>query len=227
MKKLLFILAVIFFAACSTDDATVSFSANGIQSGSLKSFDIKEWQHFHYPYRIDVTMVNTETNQEYHSYAPNGSIFFSSGTEFTHIPEGNYVCSVSGGGYVEDSVYSASYYIWSIKDTIVFIPSAHQTIIRFNLDKTSALVIKDATTDLKLIANRNADLFFTSRGEYDFAYVTPAEYAGLYTDSLGYQHSTEWFTAIPDNYYYFFPITGTKSVVTIPTFNKNEISIKW
>ena len=96
-------------------------------------------------------------------------------------------------------------------------------VINFNLDKTAALVVKDASVDIQLIAYRDASLYFTGRGIYDFAYVTPGTYSGLYTDSLGYRVNTGWFTVKPDNYYYFVTPIATKSVVNIPEFTGNEV----
>ena len=93
-----------------------------------------------------------------------------------------------------------------------------------SLDKTSALVVKDNSADIQLIAYRNADLYFTGRDNYDFAYVTPGTYSGLYTDSLGNKTSTEWFDIKPDNYYYFVTPTIVKSTVVVPEFQRNEIN---
>ena len=93
----------------------------------------------------------------------------------------------------------------------------------FNLDKSAALVVKDAIADIKLIAYRDASLYFTGRGVYDFAYVTPGTYSGLYIDSTGYSTSTEWFDVKSDNYYYFITPSNVKSGVVVPEFKKNEI----
>ena len=227
MKKLIFIILLLTLFSCKEElinDVSVSFTAKSFESGDLKSFDIKDWKHNHYPYEVMVTMINTNTGVEYHSKAANASVFFKDGSEFVHIPSGTYNCLVSGGGYPKDSLtMSQSYYMWSIKDTTVFIGNSHETIIRFNLDKKSALVVKDYQDDIKLISYRNADLFWTGKGQYDFAYVTPGTYSGLYTDSLGNETNTPWFDIEPDNYYYFITPSGVKSTVTIPEFKKNEI----
>lgn len=229
MKTIIYFIITLFLFACSnqvTEEKGVKFTANkfGVESGNLKSFDINEWKHFHYPHQINVVLKNINTEVEYIAIANNGTSFFNNGTDVVYLPVGNYRCSVVGGGYPNDSLtHSYSYYVWGIKDTTIIVTPNTNTI-KFNLDKTSALVVKDATSDIKLIAYRNASLFWTGRDNYDFAYVTPGVYSGLYTDSLGNQLSTEWFDINEDNYYYFVTPTSVKSNVIVPEFEKNEIN---
>lgn len=232
MKRILLIM-IMFLASCVTPMVEpmteVRFSADKfkVESGQLKSFDINTWKHFHYPYTITVSLENINTGVIYHSTAANANVFFNEGTEMIHIPVGNYLVSVQGGGYPNDTLtHSYSYYVWNIKDTTIIIGNnshGDPAIINFNLNKTSALVVKDAVADIKLIAYRNSSLSWTGRGVYDFAYVTPGTYSGQYTDSLGYQTNTEWFDIKADNYYYFVTPVTTKSIVTIPDFVGNEI----
>lgn len=227
--KLMLLVALIAFACNISkvdDTVSVKFSGDkfGIESGQLKSFDINKWQHYHYPHLITVTLTNTQNNTVFITTANNGKTFFETGTDVIQVPVGSYRCVVNGGGYPEnDNTHSESFYFWNIKDTIVnIIPSSN--VIKFSLNKTAALVIKDSDADIKLIAYRDASLYFTGKGEYDFAYVTPGTYAGEYTDSSGYKVTTEWFNIKRDNYYYFITPSTVKSGIVIPEFIKNEIN---
>jgi hypothetical protein len=235
MKKLfIFLIAFFTFISCEKiiDESTkeVRFSANkfGVESGSLKSFDINEWKHFHYPYTVTVYLVNKESGIKYTSSSPNATVFFNQGTDPIHLPYGAYDCSVDGGGYpIDGDAYSASYYIWTIKDTTINI-SDTTTIITFNLDKTPALLVRDADVEINYVAidSKNDSLHWTGRGKYDFAYVTPWVYAGIYTNEYG-NDVTVIFEAKKDNYYYFvIPDVDTSSTTTnvnIPDFTGQEI----
>lgn len=233
MKKFVgnFILILsLLITSCNLEDDSVAVSFTGdkfnVESGQLKSFDIKQWKHSHYPHQITVNLKNINNGVEYNAVANNGTSFFSNGTNVIYIPVGNYKCSVIGGGYpTSDNTYSQSYYFWTIKDTTIIITPNTNTI-KFNLDKTSALVVKDMGLDISLIAYRDASLFWTGRDVFDFAYVTPGSYSGLYIDSLGNQMSTEWFDIKEDNYYYFVTPSSLKSMVSVPEFTKNEINLK-
>lgn len=228
MKRVLFILLLALVGCNLTDQnekVAVSFTGNkfNVESSGLKSFDIGQWEHYHYPDMIIVTLKNKVNGTVFTAQANNGKQFFENGTDVIHVIPGVYDISVIGGGYPDsEETYSASYYFWSIKDTVVTI-DLNTDVIQFSLNKSSALVVKDSDKDIQLIAYRNASLYFTGRGNYDFAYTTPGVYSGLYTDSLGNKTSTEWFDIQADNYYYFLAPNLVKSTVTVPEFTKNEI----
>src|SRR5680860_127792 len=227
MKKLLIILMVVFAFGCTTttfDEPVkeVKFNANyfGVEQGSLKSFNINEWEHFHWMYRVDVSLVNVQSGIEYKSTATNARIFFEDGTDPIYLPYGEYNCSVAGGGWPTGAdAYSASYYIWSIADTLINITS-DTGIITFNLDKRPALLVKDADVPITYwgIRSINDSLQWTSRGEYDFAYVTPYwNYASIYGGD------TIIIETEPDSYYYFITAGQKSATVDIPNWNGNEI----
>lgn len=234
INLLLSLLFIFIITSCkyNIEEPTkqVIFSANkfGIESGKLKSFDINDWQHFHYPYTVTVYLVNKESGVKYTSKSANANVFFNQGTDPIHLPYGEYDCSVDGGGYPKTyDAYSASYYIWSIKDTLITI-SDTTTIITFNLDKTSGLIVRDADAKIDLIGidTENDTLHWTGREKYDFAYVTPWVYAGVYTNEYG-NNVTRIFEAEEDNYYYFvIPEQDSSSSsynIKMPEFSGQEI----
>lgn len=235
MKRLILFLIILFtFLSCKNivDEPTkeVKFRANrfGVEHGSLKSFDINEWSHFHYPFKVYVYLTNKESGITYTTISPNANIFFNEGTDPINLPYGVYDCSVDGGGYpINNEAYSASYYIWSIKDTTININDT-TTLITFNLDKTPALLVRDADVniDYKAINSQNDTLHWTGRGKYDFAYVTPWSYAGIYTNGYG-NKVTVIFEAKKDNYYYFvipdIDSSSTSSNIIVPEFTGQEI----
>src|SRR5680860_915455 len=117
-------------------------------------------------YEVNVSLVNVQSGIEYKSTAANARIFFEHGTDPIYLPYGEYNCSVTGGGWPENAdAYSASYYIWSIKDTVINITS-ETGIITFNLDKRPALLVKDADVPITYcgIRSLNDTLKWTSRG---------------------------------------------------------------
>lgn len=241
MKKLLLFLIVILFVGCgitsNVEEPTkeINFGVNrfSVEEGKIKSFDINDWEHFYSPFKVTVTLTHNETGTEFKSTAHNSRYFFENGTNSIRLPYGDYNCVVEGGHYPNNAdAYSASYYFWTIKDTTITV-SENSGNIFFNLDKTPSLIVRDMEsyydtnkTDFIAINSSNDTLHWTGRVPYDFAYVTPWAYAGIYTDGYG-NSDTAYFEAKVDNYYYFV-IPDLTSVVTpdtisVPTFTGENI----
>lgn len=241
MKKLLLLLfMIILFTACNITDVDeptkeINFGVDrfGIEEGKMKSFDINDWDHFYCPFKVTVTLINNETGAVFESTAHNSRYFFEHGTDPVRLPYGGYNCIVEGGHYPDNvDAYSASYYFWTIKDTTIIV-SENSDKIFFDLDKTPSLIVRNMEnvydinkTDFIAINSSNDTLHWTGRVLYDFAYVTPWTYAGIYTDGYG-NSDTVYFEAKVDNYYYFVTPDLTTEVTTdtmsIPIFTGVDI----
>ena len=237
MKYLLsFLILMFFLLGCDKNEPStngVVFTASNfyIEQGKLKSFDINEWEHFHCPYTVNVTLTNDVNPDGIVVSAENSNAFFEDGTEAWYLPYGVYTAKVEGGGYPDNAEsYSSPYYFWTIKDTVIEI-TAESNVIRFNLDKTPSLFVVDHLTDhhLKLEVLRwiNDSLQFNGRGEYDYAYLTPWEYRVTLIDP-NEEKTSAWVDAKEGEYTYFIvnESVETSVVVTIPEFVGDSIILR-
>ena len=233
-----FIVLVFFLSSCNKVNKTlikeVVFTASNFytETGELKSFDINEWEHFHCPFTVNVTLINESNPNGIVVSSENSNTFFRDGTEAWYLPYGTYTAKVEGGGYPKNAEsYSSPYYFWTIKDTIIEI-NENTNVIRFNLDKTPALFVADHKTgytiELSVFRLINDTLSWTGRDKYDYAYLTPYKYRVILTDPQEERKSI-WVNAIQNEYVYFIikeKVKTTIGITDIPEFTGDSITIQ-
>ena len=223
MKKLLtIIIAIILFYGCKQEEVVekqVVFSTNylSVESGQLKSFDIDDWKHFYWPYEVVIKLTNKESGVVYTTNAANSYVFFTEGTEPTHLPLGEYNYSVIGGGW-KDGGNALPYFVWSIKDSTLLITETTD-VVKFELTNSPALIVKDAEVPIGLKGIGMDTVLWTGRGAYDFVYVTaPWPYAANYNNKYITIEAQQ-------NYYYYLIADSIEAsyTVTLPELTGDTI----
>jgi len=224
MKKLIIIAIAAILFGCTQEptEKQVVFSTNylTVNSGNLKSFDINDWRHYYWPYEVTVELTG-QTGVTYTTFASNSFQFFKHGTEPMHLPFGEYTCTVTGGGWKQGG-NAFSYFVWSIKDTVIQV-TEQTDVIRFELENTPALIVKDAEVPIDITAAGLDAILWTGRGANDFVYVTaPWDYTASYNGNFAPIEAEQ------GKYYYLQIATDTVpigGVVELPVFEGDTISL--